>query len=268
MADNRHYWEGKNDRATVAKQHTNKMSAEYGDEIKKVVDRTILYVFDVPEGVPSKEGCNQASIKPKDSVSAVMTEAKGKTAVLNFASYKYPGGGFLAGSRAQEECLCHDSFLYNVLKEFPDYYAWNNERKNKALYENRALYTPNVRFFKDGKEQLCDVITCASPNFSAAEKYCHVTREENKKVLKDRIQFVLDIAKTNRVDTLILGAYGCGVFGQDATEVAQIFYDFLKSDDYQCFEHVIFAIPEDRTNNYEKFKDVFAKKYINDIERG
>ena len=195
-----------------------------------------------------------------DSVSAVINhakECKKRMAVLNFASYKNPGGAFINGSKAQEECLCHESCLYNVLVEFvPTFYDWNNKNKNKALYLNRGLYSPKVVFCKDGKSVLCDVITCASPNKSAAKRYQKVTDSENTKVLKSRIKFVLDIAKENDVELLILGAYGCGVFGQDATEVAEIFKEYLETT-HNCFEKVIFAIPNGRDKNYEMFEKVF-----------
>ena len=35
------------------------------------------------------------------------------------------------------------------------------------------------------------------------------------------------MAKENQVDLLILGAYGCGVFGQNVKEVAEIFKEYL-----------------------------------------
>ena len=80
--------------------------------------------------------------------------------------------------------------------------------------------------------------------------------EENTKVLRNRIKFVLDIAKDNNVSTLILGAYGCGVFGQDATEVANIFKECLTTT-HKCFDTVVFAVPSGRDGNYEKFVKVF-----------
>ena len=35
----------------------------------------------------------------------------------------------MVGSRAQEESLCHESFLYNVLRQFQYYYDWNISSK-------------------------------------------------------------------------------------------------------------------------------------------
>ena len=164
---------------------------------------------------------------------------------------------FINGSKAQEECLCHESFLYNVLLQFvQEFYDWNNKNKNKALYLNRGLYSPGIVFCKDGENAICDVITCAAPNKSVARRYQHVQNEENTKVLKSRIKFVLDIAKENHVGTLILGAFGCGVFGQDAGEVAEIFKEYLETT-HKCFEKVVFAVPEGKDKNLESFKTVF-----------
>lgn len=75
--------------------------------------------------------------------------------------------------------------------------------------------------------------------------------------MRSRIKFVLDIAKDNGISTLILGAYGCGVFGQDAKEVAEIFKEYL-STTHKCFEKVIFAIPRGRDKNLEEFERVFS----------
>ena len=137
-----------------------------------------------------------------------------------------------------------------------DFYEWNNAHKNKALYLNCGLYSPNIAFFKDEAMVFCDVITCAAPNKSAAQKYCNVSDEENYDTLKSRIQFVLDIAADNQVDTLILGAYGCGVFGQNPKEVSEIFKEYLTTS-HTCFKKVVFAIPDEKDGNYKMFLNTF-----------
>src|SRR5262249_29832555 len=55
-------------------------------------------------------------------------------AVLNFASAKNPGGGWLGGARAQEEDLAVSSALVACLQKAPAYYEAN--RKQESL-----LYT-------------------------------------------------------------------------------------------------------------------------------
>ena len=274
MAYIKEYWNNKEKRAERAKIWSEYMEKYYADEIEKASAGTKTWTGPLQAAMTKT-----AAHRPKYSVvNAGVTDViqetvgrykvptdgcKPKIAALNFASYKNPGGMFLDGSRAQEECLCHESFLYNVLKRQTDYYAWNRMRLNKALYKDRALYTPDVRFFKKGNVKtdpdgvLCDVITCAAPNKSAAQKYTGVSDAENSAALKERIHFLLQVAALSGAEVLILGAYGCGVFGQDPEEVAAIFKDELEMF---TFKEAVFAIiKSDRDNNYEAFEGVFGK---------
>ena len=205
MSNNQHYWVNRESRALQAQQHTLEMGHRFPKAIEECIKKTRQYGpnFKNYEDIRMPV---EITVVDQDSVTAVLNhKADNKIAVLNFASYKNPGGAFLAGSKAQEECLCHESFLYNVLSKKMDYYEWNNMNKNKALYLNRALYSPNVRFERGENVAFCDVLTCAAPNKSAAQKYQSVTDEDNLSVLRDRIHFMLDVAKDNKVDTLVLG---------------------------------------------------------------
>ena len=249
-----YYWENKEERSRIAKDHTSKMYKFYSDEIYNCVSKTEIYVDKVDN--PLNDVREQKIVlTDEDSVSAVFNHRDGKVCVLNFASYKHAGGAFLNGSRAQEECLCHESFLYNVLNEFNDiYYEKNLEDLNRGLYTNKALYSPDVRFFKGDKNCLADVITCAAPNYTTGYRYKTVLKEENSKVLKDRIKFILNIASNKNVDTLILGAFGCGVFGQDPYEVAKYFLDELEY--HKDIENIVFAVIDKDSENYKAFKEI------------
>lgn len=248
----------KEERGQKAKEHTATMAFAYGEEIKACVRDTKVYSidFDLKE-YDKKYDKSKVTLLPMDSVSAIFAFPSDKTAVLNFASHKNPGGMFYEGSKAQEEGLCHESFLFNVLVTKEDYYKWNNQNKNRGLYVNRGLYTPNVRFIRDTHSILCDVITCAAPNIGAARRWQGVQVAENTEVLKSRIKFVLDIAAEQGVDTLILGAFGCGVFRQNPIEVAQIFKDFLSTTHQGVFRRVVFPIPAGE--NFNAFRAVFNK---------
>lgn len=256
------YWDRKNELKKKANAHTNKMEELYSLEITECVNNTKVY----DQGFYCKKECDskpdfhqKITVEDMDSVQAIFSyENTGKTAVLNFASYKNPGGKFLDGSSAQEEMLCHSSFLYNVLSEFDeDYYEFNRMTKNFALYTNRALYNPDVLFIRDDEEIYVDVITCAAPNKTAAQKYCGKSDFDCNSVMVDRIHFMFDIAKEEEVNTLILGAWGCGVFGNDAEFVANSFKKELEEYYTDTFENIIFAIPGG--TNYMVFKRVFSK---------
>ncbi len=249
-----YYWQNKQERSIIAKKHTLDMWKGYSDEIYDCVSKTEVFSNEVinPLNKPKEQSI---TLTDEDSVSAVFNHQKGRVCVLNFASFKYPGGGFVRGSRAQEECLCHESFLYNVLNEFDKtFYEENREDSNNSLYLNRALYSPDIRFFKNDNSCLADVLTCAAPNFSSAYKYNHVSKLKNSVALKQRSQFILNICSTKNVDTLILGAWGCGVFGQDPSEVVNLFVEELKN--HKDIENVIFAVIDKESDNYKAFKKV------------
>ena len=252
------YWSNKDKNAELAKEHTKEMQEKYANDTTDSIINTIMYSADQNDNLSNNQEM-EILIEDLDTVHAGSKYCNdGKVALLNFASYTNPGGRFLQGSKAQEECLCHSSNLYNVLSKLDDFYnfyKWNRENRNNALYLNRGLYSPHILFQYKEKSFYCDVITCAAPNKFAAQKYKNISDEENTKALESRIKFVLKIAKENQVDTLILGAYGCGVFGQNPYEVASIFKKYLETT-YRCFKKVIFAIPG--TNiNLKAFKEIF-----------
>lgn len=257
------YWIKKEERAKKAQLHTQDMAERYENEIAECVRQSVIYGGPDKQPVTDDKGTPITKFINTDSVSAVFTESEGKTAVLNFASYKNPGGMFINGSSAQEESLCHESFLYNVLREFPQYYDWNNQNKNRALYKDRAIYSPNVvferYFFQNGskgkvKTICCDVITCAAPNKKAAQKYNYVNSIENYYVFSERMRFVKQIAEEQGVETLILGAWGAGVFGQDAREVVKIIRAEFKSS---SIKKIVLAVPGNDENTIT-FKESFG----------
>lgn len=264
MANNSHYWRNKDQRAQKAREHTDYMEQEFHDEIIDCIDESSVYSHcdSSFSDFNNREDEAEIILIDKDSVSAIFdypSNIDNKSMVLNFASYKNPGGMFIKGSSAQEESLCHESYLYNVLKEFDkSFYEHNRQNKNKALYTNRAIYSEYIRFMRDEEDVFCDVLTCAAPNKAAAQKYCNVTDRVNYSTLKERIRFVIAVAALNKPDTLILGAYGCGVFGQNPFEVAKVFKEIF--DEYpHMFNRIVFAIPNKNSKNYEAFKAVFNK---------
>ena len=276
MGRNSHYFKGKEENARKAENLYKRIENDQNmmKQVNWCVENSKIYSpedKDIIENFIHNKSTEQPIpnivMHDADTVTAIekACEIPGRTniAALNFASFKNPGGMFLKGSKAQEECLCHQSALYNILSRFPNYYEENRKMLNKSLYQNRAIYTPVVPFFNEKGIFHSDIITCAAPNKYAAQTYENVSEEENWYNLYNRIEFILDIAKINNVDILIVGAFGCGVFGQDPYEVAAIFKYLLNNKRYG-FELVVFAIPYGtRQDNFIPFCEVLNNKITN-----
>lgn len=78
------------------------------------------------------------------------SSSAGPVAVLNFASARNPGGGYLNGAQAQEEALCRASALYVTLLRAPDYYA-HHRAERSPFYSDRVIHSPGVPVFRDDR---------------------------------------------------------------------------------------------------------------------
>lgn len=190
----------------------------------------------------------------------------GRVAVLNFASARHPGGGYLTGAKAQEEDICRRTLLYPCLLTALDYYA-DHEKARDPFYSHRLIYSPGVPVIRDVRNQLTapviaiDVITCAAPNAGVIERY----RPEQVGLVPERLAersgAVLEAAARHGARRLVLGAWGCGVFRNDPRHVAAAFSTHLTGDGAyrDLFEHVTFAVLDRsaRQQNLGAFRDAF-----------
>jgi len=187
--------------------------------------------------------------------------------VLNFASARNPGGGFLGGARAQEEELCRCSGLYRALLTQPAYYE-HHRRERTLLYSDRLIHSPGVPFFRLAtKEPFLDepivvgVITAPAPNAGAIHRNRPEEASAIEPTFERRWANILAVAEAHGHRTVILGAWGCGAFRNDPEPVARTAKRVLESGRFGGFERVVFAIP-DRGNvsraNLEAFRRVLG----------
>ncbi|MGW0822927.1 TIGR02452 family protein [Streptomyces sp. NPDC002845] len=170
-------------------------------------------------------------------------------AVLNFASARNPGGGFLNGAQAQEEALCRASALYACVREVRAFYDHHRAHRD-PFYSDRVIHSPAVPVFRDDRGRLLDepytagFLTSAAPNASVVLRTAPERAVELPRALAARAERVLETAVANGHRRLVLGAWGCGVFGNDPARVAGAFGGLLTGGGRfaGCFEHVVFAV--------------------------
>ena len=161
---------------------------------------------------------------------------------LNFANGVVPGGGVLTGARAQEEVLCRSSALLCTLEGDAMYDA----HRQGPEYESSdwVILSPDVPVFRrdDGRSLAqpwsTSFVTCAAPYAP------HVGQPRSGDLLQRRIRRLLAVAHAYAFDTLVLGAWGCGAFGNDPARTARDFRAALEGDFDGAFRQVTFAITD------------------------
>jgi uncharacterized protein (TIGR02452 family) len=161
---------------------------------------------------------------------------------LNFANGVVPGGGVLTGARAQEEVLCRSSALLCTLDGDPMYDA----HRQGPPYESSdwLILSPDVPVFRrdDGlslaQPWSTSFVTCAAPYAP------RVGQPRSGELLERRMRRLLAVAHAYAFDTLVLGAWGCGAFGNDPARTARDFRAALEGDLDGAFRQVTFAITD------------------------
>jgi len=191
-----------------------------------------------PAGVPVVEVERESTLEAARRVGE-------DAACLVFASAKNPGGGFLGGAKAQEESIARASALYRCLLAAPDFYAFHRAQRD-LRYSDRVIYSPGVPVFRDDRGRLLDgpyrtaFLTAAAPNLGAILRNQPRHADDVPAVLRCRARRVLQVAAAHGHRTLVLGAWGCGVFRNDPPTVAHAFAEALREVDR--FDRVVFAI--------------------------
>ncbi len=193
----------------------------------------------------------------------VLREHGHSVLALNFANGTNPGGWFLDGGRTQEEALCRDSLLYGTLLGHEMY-----DVHKTMPYEDASdwcIVSRGVPFIRDENSDLvaypwvCDVVTCAAPISSPyRDAYC-------RELFSKRIHRLLEVAASLGYTGLVLGAWGCGMFGNDPASTAKVFRELLEGEFLGCFGEVVFAVTD--WSPERKFLGPFANALLTNCEQ-
>lgn len=229
-------------------------------------------VNDVPScGAETKAGCINGDCV---DVAKAMLNSGLRPAILNLASRRRPGGGYDRGMSAQEETLCRLSTLSQSLYQ---YYDAKYKCVQDAEVPHRfnaypldidfgGIYSPDVMFFRrnlrDGyafREDpfACGVITVAALSFREPNNYCNEERQymapdggftpQGDAIQLNKIRTIYRLALKNGHDSVVLGAFGCGVNKLPSDAVAGQFRRVLDEPEFKGkFCAVVFAILEGR----------------------
>ena len=182
---------------------------------------------------------------------------KRNVAVLNMASPLLPGGGFLNGASAQEESLCLRTTLYPALKD--EFYR---------LPEVGAVWTEDVYVFRDdsgndlskNERWWVDIISAGMLRFPDVEgdegEEPQYASAKDRDLAIRKVKCVMDILRSKGVEHCVLGAWGCGAYGNPVGEVARVFKKVILGDgkvskdlngnEWGDLKEIVFAIRERR----------------------
>lgn len=219
---------------------------------------------------------NLANIRPNKSVAptiscfpesanACIDRVGGHPLVVVFGSAHKPGGGVRNGARAQEEDLSLTTSWYFHVKDCDGFYK--KEHPN-LLYSDEALYVKDALLLRDQyrndiEPRPIGMIGAAAPNLSGMRTSNKMVAEKViYQTLERRIDGILALAHNNKYETLVFGAWGCGVFGLDPLKVANVFKTSLEKNIFGG--NIAFAIMD--PNMCQVFESVLIPAPVSNIK--
>ena len=200
--------------------------------------------------IPTKSGVHATRVEVVNETSlegaAALLEAGHRVAVLNFASAKNPGGGFLSGSQAQEESLARSSGLVRLIERSPMYAV--NRAERDPFYTDHVIYTPEVPVFRTDAGTLLEstalvsFVTAPAVNAGVVAAQTPRRTAEIATVMQRRVERVLGVLADRSYPAVVLGAWGCGVFRNRPDVIAPLFMQALAGPFRGAFARVRFSV--------------------------
>eukprot|EP01064_Diplonema_japonicum_P004400 TRINITY_DN1286_c1_g2_i1.p1 TRINITY_DN1286_c1_g2~~TRINITY_DN1286_c1_g2_i1.p1 ORF type:complete len:280 (+),score=77.31 TRINITY_DN1286_c1_g2_i1:61-840(+) len=233
----------------------------FGDTLAKAIKASRVHLADDDVKVKGEmyKGKSELLVVEGTTLMACEKYKDEKLGVLNFASARNPGGGFLGGSQAQEESLARSSGLFPCLDKFMKEMYIPHRNAPSGAYTHTMIVSPDVPIFRrdDGTEvppYTATFVSSPAPNNGVLEKKSVSNAPALvSDALEERIRRVLTHMHNEHRETIVLGAFGCGVFGNHPETVAAIFKKQLQKFN---FPRVVFAITDRKM--VAVFKSVLA----------
>ena len=237
------------------------------EQIKEVRLYTPEQVAKLPAQDMSGSEPSRITLRNQDTLEAAFElhqhkkETEKPVLILNFANPHRPGGGIRSKPGTQEEHLCVKTTVLCSLEteEAWPFYQTNLDCGTQAQTD-AILFSPNTMVIRNPDLSLREdpfpvaVMTVSAPIASRMEE-SELPNLEN--ILKGRIRGMLRAAAAEGYTHLVLGAWGCGNFGNDPELVAKLFHEALQGS----FEEVPMAVFDNSEDQYRYscFEKYFGK---------
>ena len=239
--------------------------AQARSKLYKRGDAPKLHIQDCPKVSPT--GVNVVNADTIDAALHLRSNSSSSRSVciLNMANPQFAGGSWMHGSLAQEEALCYRTSLSAALEH--NYYP---------LPEEGGIYSPHVlvirESMKDGHAlmdlrepkylptiSVISVAAICNPSVVkdtyGCRRYAH---SDDLKLMEEKMRVILRIAVDNGHRQIVLGAFGCGAFGNPKEEVASMWKSVLSESEFTggWWQDVVFAVLDtDGRGNFQTFYD-------------
>jgi uncharacterized protein (TIGR02452 family) len=137
-----------------------------------------------------------------------------------------------------------------------------------CLYLDHMIYSPQVPVFRDDEDRLlarpylASFLTAPAVNRGAIAKNEPENLPRIAPTMLSRTEKLLSLAAAHGHHTLVLGAWGCGVFRNDPPAVASWFHQhlFQNASLAGAYRHVVFAVldRDEQLGSYRAFVERFG----------
>lgn len=215
-----------------------------------------------------------STLSTGDAILAMSKNPQRRICALNFANGEQVGGGYKTGATAQEEDLCRRiptlyTTLLNASKaglypfgpctlvSIASPGKYSDVLVTRGLVVARGSVEQGYALLGRNEEATVALVTAAAPNINFAKEV------SNPELMYKTIKaiFVAPRIEDSGLNTLILGAWGCGAFGGNPKEISELFARALKENLGRLYDEIHFAIPEGR--NAESFRKTLQQHNLN-----